>query len=121
LDKSTLYITLTIGAGLVVLFGEELWRRRKKRADATARWPSSSPASPPAKAVSDTRRLLETAPRGGSTQTISRLETELSLAILSPSAREGLVQDALRTTNGHREAALRKVLEDLHADNERWS
>jgi hypothetical protein len=41
--------------------------------------------------------------------------------ILNPDARERLVQDALPTTHGNREAALRKVLDDLHADNNRWS
>jgi hypothetical protein len=120
-DKTTLYTTLTIGAGLVVLFGEDLWRRRKKRAYATGGWPGTSPASPPAKAVSSKKRPLDKAHRGGVTQTVSRLETELRLAILSPSARERLVQDALRIANGNREAALRRVLDDLHAENNRWS
>jgi DNA-binding TFAR19-related protein (PDSD5 family) len=49
------------------------------------------------------------------------LEGQLRRAILSPDARERLVQNALRTTNGDRAAAIRKVLSDLFADNERWS
>ena len=49
-----------------------------------------------------------------------KLEAEFRSAILSPEARESLLQDALRKTNGDRVAAMRRVLEELHGDNERW-
>jgi hypothetical protein len=51
----------------------------------------------------------------------SALESRLRVAILSGDARERLIKDALTTTGGNREAAIRKVLDDLHAENNRWS
>jgi hypothetical protein len=62
----------------------------------------------------------EVRPATGAPQSAA-LEAQLSRAILSADARERLVQNALRTTNGDRPAAIRKVLSDLHADNQRWS
>ena len=49
-----------------------------------------------------------------------RLETQLRNAILSPHARERLVNDAMRRNGGDRRAAIRKVLSDLEQDNTRW-
>ena len=42
-------------------------------------------------------------------------------AVLDPVTRERLVQDAMSTTGCDRAAAVRRVLDDLHADNRRWS
>jgi hypothetical protein len=52
---------------------------------------------------------------------LSVLEGHLRTAILSPQARERLVEDAMRTAGGNRAAGIRKVLSDLHAENNRWS
>jgi hypothetical protein len=49
------------------------------------------------------------------------LERHLSNAILSLDARERLIQHALPTVKGDRVAAIRKVLSDLHNENNRWS
>jgi hypothetical protein len=51
----------------------------------------------------------------------ARLEAQLRNAIFRAESREGLIQDAMRSTSGNRAAAIRKVLNDLHADNNRWS
>jgi hypothetical protein len=51
----------------------------------------------------------------------SALEARFRLAILDKGARESLMQDALRKTGGDRVAAIRRVMDDLHGDNERWS
>ncbi len=59
-------------------------------------------------------------PASGGPQ-ISALESQLRNAIFSADARERLVKDALRRTGGDRAAAIRKVLDDLHTENNRWS
>jgi hypothetical protein len=57
--------------------------------------------------------------RGG--PELSALEAQLRNAIFDAHARERLVKDALRHTGGDRTAAIRRVLSDLHAENNRWS
>ena len=52
---------------------------------------------------------------------LSALEAQLGNAIFDANARERLIRDALRHTGGDRAAAIRKVLNDLHAENNRWS
>ena len=52
---------------------------------------------------------------------LSALEAQLGNAIFDAGARERLIKDALRHTGGNRAAAIRKVLSDLHAENNRWS
>jgi hypothetical protein len=48
------------------------------------------------------------------------LERRLRNAILSESARERLVNHAMRTGAGNRAAAIREVLRDLEDENKRW-
>ena len=60
-------------------------------------------------------------PAKGSGPQLSALEGHLRSAILNPQARERLIKDAMRTTGTDRSAAIRKVLSDLHAENNRWS
>jgi hypothetical protein len=48
------------------------------------------------------------------------LERHLRNAILSESARERLVKDAMRTDGSSRAAAIKKVLRDLGDENKRW-
>jgi hypothetical protein len=51
---------------------------------------------------------------------VENLEAKLRVAILSAHSREALLNEAMRLTSGNREAAIRKILRDLHADNTRW-
>jgi hypothetical protein len=51
----------------------------------------------------------------------AQLEAQLRNAIFRAESREALIKDAMRSTSGNRAAAIRKVLNDLHADNNRWS
>jgi hypothetical protein len=53
--------------------------------------------------------------------TPSALEGHLRHAIISADARERLVKHAMHTTGGDRAAAIRKVLDDLHAEDRRFS
>jgi hypothetical protein len=52
---------------------------------------------------------------------LATLEGHLRNAIISGDARERLVKHAMRTTGGDRAAAIRKVLNDLHAEDRRFS
>jgi hypothetical protein len=65
--------------------------------------------------VPDTRRSTTDA------QALPALEGQLRNAIFNADTRERLIKDALRHANGNRAAAIRKVLSDLHAENNRWS
>jgi len=49
------------------------------------------------------------------------LERHLRTAILSSDSRERLVEDAMRRTGSDRAAAIRKVPQDLHNEDKRWS
>ncbi len=57
----------------------------------------------------------------GSTKATRALERHLRTAILDPAARERLVQHAIQSTGGDRSAAIRKVLNDLLAEDRRFS
>lgn len=48
------------------------------------------------------------------------LEGRLRTAIFDAAARERLVREALPSTGGNRDEAIRKVLRDLAADNQRY-
>ena len=65
--------------------------------------------------TSPSRQRRETAPQ------LAMLERRLRNAILSESARERLVNHAMRTSAGNRAAAIREVLRDLEDENKRWS
>jgi hypothetical protein len=52
---------------------------------------------------------------------LAALEGHLRNAILDPGARERLVNHAMRTSTGDRATAIRKVLADLHGENNRWT
>jgi hypothetical protein len=52
---------------------------------------------------------------------LAALEGHLRNAILDPGARERLVNHAMRTSTGDRATAIRKVLADLHGENNRWA
>ena len=128
MDREALYTALTIGASLAVLLGDGLRRRvRRKGVYATPSQVNSLKAqfstisARPLKAEPEKRRPPGNLKPSVAVQTVSRLEAELRLAIFSPDARERLVQHALQITKGDRAAALRKVLDDLHAENNRWS
>jgi hypothetical protein len=58
---------------------------------------------------------------GVSASQLSRLEGHLRSAILDSGARERLVQHAMLKTGGDRAKAIRQVLDDLMAENGRWS
>ncbi|HUB15561.1 MAG TPA: hypothetical protein VMB34_26665 [Acetobacteraceae bacterium] len=81
---------------------------------------TTSPAPPP-----PVRRAGGSVPptsRRASPDThLAALERHLRTAILSPDARERLVKDVMRSTGRDRAAAIRRVLDDLHAEDKRWS
>lgn len=88
------------------------WSTPKPSPDAARQRPTRSR---PSGSVPDVRR-----PTSGGPQ-LAALEAQLRTAILSAGARDRLVQDALKTVNGDRDAAIRKVLNDLADENKRWS
>lgn len=108
MDRAVLYTTLTIGASLALLLGREVQLRARKAMS------GRTPSPPPRKAVGKGSVPTTLKPK-----TDPRLESELRSAILSADARERLVQDALRKTKGDRTAAIRRVLDDLRAENNR--
>ena len=93
-DKTTLYTTLIILICLTLVIGCEMRSGRRLRSHRMG---------------------------GVHVSTDPRLEAKFRSAILDERARGSLLQDALRKTNGNRTAAMRRVLEELHGDNERWS
>lgn len=110
MDKDMIYSGLVIGGCLAVLLAREFRpmtpkRLMTKRTDSRGSSPQTS-----------IRR-----PQRDASRTDARLEAAFRSAILSSHARESLLQDALRKTNGDRTAAIRKVLDDLHMENNRWS
>ncbi len=67
------------------------------------------------------KRRSARGPAGRRPQQLSALEGHLRNAILDPSSRERLVQDAMRVAGGDRQKAIRKVLRDLHDEDKRWT
>jgi hypothetical protein len=125
MDKMT---TTYVGVGLVTcvvgLIGWTLLQHRSRaRAKANeaqllaflARQSPGSPRQRPPRSVPDARR-----PKGDG-RALAALEAQLGNAIFRADARERLIKDALPHTGGDRAAAIRKVLSDLHAENNRWS
>ena len=78
--------------------------------------PAPRQPATPTRVTEEPRRTQSVA----TTPQLSRLESLLRLAILDVGARDRLVADAMRKTGGYREAAVQRVLDDLHRDNERW-
>ena len=68
--------------------------------------------------VLDTRSSAN--PFSNSRAELQMLERQLQLAILDQTARERLVSYAMREVNGDRRLAIRKVLKDLHDDNDKY-
>jgi len=95
------------------MFGLDAMRSRKASACAPALHGSVIPAH--RSSVPEVRRDVRQA------AVDPALEAQLRAAILSADARQRLVQDAMTVTKGNRAAAIRKVLSDLHAENNRWS
>jgi hypothetical protein len=121
-----MHLTTTIyeGAGLVVsaiaVLGGILLRARsganKNLLDAIV-----AAQSPGSGHQRQSGRVPDVRPSKGGGPQLSALEGHLRSAILNPQARERLIKDAMRTTGSDRTAAIRKVLSDLHAENNRWS
>src|SRR4051812_7545806 len=65
--------------------------------------------------VEDTHQITRAGPG------VAMLEAHLRNAILDPGARNRLINEATKGTRGDRAAAIQKVLNDLHAENNRWS
>jgi hypothetical protein len=129
--NATTAICVGIGIGLalcaVALMGMMLMlRMRDSRSPAHAGSPASgqppqaaTPARP--RATAPVTRSVPLVRRPATSALASALEGHLRNAILNADARERLVKDAMRHTGGDRAAAVRKVLEDLHSENKRWS
>lgn len=124
--------TIAIGGGIaiglattaVILIGLLLLRRRATIGipmRVASPIPASQQAAPPRpRAQIPATRSVPTVKRAASASN-SALERHLRTAILSPDARERLLRDAMRKTGGDRNAAIRKVLDDLHAEDRRLS
>ena len=102
--------------GALVLVGRYFFRRPSR--------PPTAPGKPPPKPAATVKPPASTPWGRAATPNrpeLAALEAQLRLAILSASAREGLIADAMKKTGNDRAAAIRKVLEDLPRENERWS
>lgn len=119
-----IYVGMALVAGAVALVGLIIHRRKfYARSDANESLLDSiiekqSP-KPGRRPVS---RLAPVAGRSGRGEIrLSVLEGHLRNAILDRSARERLVNAAMRATGGDRPAAIRRVLDDLHNEDKRFS
>ena len=129
LDDTVIYVGLVLAACALTLNGRTLLRRRTRtRVDHDASLLDAivaqhSPASGRQRATIRASARID--PNAGRPMEdgsqLSGLEGHLRNAVLNAPARERLVADAMRATDGNRAAAIRKVLRDLHDEDKRWS
>ena len=100
-------LALALGTLAVVVLS--WWRARRRTPP-----PRPSPGAPNPWTVTPPPQQPATA-----SPELSRLESLLRRTIPDPGARERLVTDAMQKTGGNREAAIRRVLDDVQRDNGR--
>jgi hypothetical protein len=123
-ETTVIYVAIGLAGCLIGLVGGYLLRRKSaaQAIDGEALLKSFLDRRPPGPTLQSPSKAIPRArPSAAGEPALSKLEGLLRTAILSPEARERLVTDAMRHYGGDRAAAIRRVLNDLHAENNRWS
>ena len=127
-DRANSLISLAINrannqSGLATAQQANLRRLAKNLGAAMAQFrPVAQGLEGPQQANSNSPRSLSDARRQAVDRSqIEALERHLATAILDPGARDRLITDAMRVTDGDRAEAIRKVLRDLEEEDKRWS